>query len=96
ALSGMLMLPVAATSHLSFLATLGRHSLFAYMASVELTFGMLSKIWHHRLSMPATLFGMLAMVLITLVLIRSKDWIAARRRAKAQPERWQPTGARAT
>lgn len=80
--SGLLMRVHAPVVGISWLAELGRHSLFAYMASVELTFGFASKAWHHRLSMPVTLLGMGATVLVTLALIHAKSWLSQARTSR--------------
>lgn len=70
AMSGVLqLLPRSADRWLSWLRTMGRHSLLGYFVSVELPYGALSSPIHKRLSMAWSLFSIAAMIAVT--------WIAA-------------------
>ncbi len=89
ATSGLLqLLPAAADRWLSWLRTLGRHSLLGYFLSVELPYGALSSPLHRRLSLPAAALGVLAMIALTWAVAAGTDrWRARRstRRPDAAP-----------
>ena len=79
ALSGALMLLPQTLRGLTWLTKLGRHSLFAYMASVELTYGLLFKRWHGRLELGPMVASVVGVTLATLALIQALEWPSARR-----------------
>jgi len=85
AMSGMLqLLPRSADRWLSWLRTMGRHSLLGYFVSVELPYGALSSSIHKRLSMAWSLFSIAAMIAVTwlasVVADRYDGWKAGRAR----------------
>jgi hypothetical protein len=82
ALAGALQaLPAAAERGLRWLSTLGRQSLVAYLASVELTYGLLAHPIRKRLSLGTTALGMVAMIALTwLIVDRWERWRARRAR----------------
>lgn len=93
ATSGLLqLLPESADRWLSWLRTMGRHSLLGYFVSIELPYGALSSGLHKRLGMREVLLGVAGMVAITwaasAVADRWDAWKAGRRRA---PPRTAPT-----
>ncbi len=74
ALAGALqLLPSGADRVLSWLRTVGRHSLLGYIASVELTYGTISSIFHKALSMESTVASIVAMIFLTWVLSLAAD-----------------------
>ena len=88
ALAGVLqLLPEAADRVLSWLRTLGRHSLLGYIASIELTYGAVSSMFHKTLSMGSTAAGIVAMIGVTWAMSVAADrwdaWRAARAAAGA-------------
>ncbi len=91
AMSGMLqLLPPSADRWLSWLRTMGRHSLLGYFVSVELPYGALSNSMHKRLSMGWSLVSIAAMSAVTWLAAVAADrydgWKADRaRRAAASP-----------
>ncbi len=91
ATSGLLQaLPQSADRWLSWLRTMGRHSLLGYFVSIELPYGALSSAFHKRLSMSTAVLGVLAMIGVTWAASASSDryeaWKAGRaRRAPAPP-----------
>jgi len=65
-MSGLLqLLPASAERWLSWLRTMGRHSLLGYFVSVELPYGALSSPLHKRLPMWGAAAGVLAMIAVT-------------------------------
>jgi len=89
-MSGLLqLLPDAADGALSWLRTLGRHSLLGYFLSVELPYGAFSAPLHRRLSMGQAIAAVLAMVVLTWAASaaadRFDDWKARRARARLAP-----------
>jgi uncharacterized membrane protein len=63
AMTGVLMLlPAAADRMLSWLRTMGRHSLLGYVLSVLIPYGGISRALHHRLSVRGALAAVVAMV----------------------------------
>jgi len=83
-------LPAAADRVLSWLRTMGRHSLLGYVLSVLLPYGSVSGPLHHRLSMRAALLAVVAMV----VLIWAAASLADRRDARRAPRGPRPSPAR--
>lgn len=66
ATSGVLqLLPARAERWLSWLTTMGRHSLLGYFVSVELPYGVLSRPFHKRLGTLAGIAGVVAMIALT-------------------------------
>jgi hypothetical protein len=66
ATSGVLqLLPASADRWLSWLRTMGRHSLLGYFLSIELPYGALSDSLHKRLSTQTALLGVLLMIVAT-------------------------------
>jgi hypothetical protein len=83
-LTGLLQLvPVAAERPLQWLSTLGRQSLVAYIASVELTYGALAYPFRRRLTLGETVLGMFAMAAITWAVSAGWERLQARRRQGA-------------
>jgi hypothetical protein len=66
ATSGALqLLPASADRWLSFLRTMGRHSLLGYFISIELPYGVLSWPLHRRLGMGAAVAAVVGMIAVT-------------------------------
>jgi hypothetical protein len=66
ATSGALQaVPLAADRWLSWLRTMGRHSLLGYFVSIELPYGVLSGALHKRLGTGAAVAGVVAMIAVT-------------------------------
>ncbi len=66
ATSGALqLLPAWADRWLSWLRTMGRHSLLGYFLSIELPYGTLSERFHKRLGTQGAVLGVLAMIVAT-------------------------------
>jgi uncharacterized membrane protein len=85
ATSGLLqLLPASADRWLSWLRTLGRHSLLGYFLSIELPYGALSESVHKRLSMGTVLLAVVLMIVGTWAASAAADrwdaWKAARER----------------
>ena len=58
ATSGALqLLPQSADRALSWLRTMGRHSMLGYFVSIELPYGVLSRVFHKKLSTTAAVLG---------------------------------------
>ena len=74
-------LPLAADRVLSWLRTLGRHSLLGYIASVMLPYGSISHFLHHALSAPAVLGAVAGMI----ALIWASSALADRLQARKAP-----------
>ncbi len=90
ATSGALqLLPASADRGLSWLRTMGRHSLLGYFVSIELPYGALSSSLHKRLGMGAAILGVVAMVAATWTASVAADryaaWQAGRARRAAAP-----------
>jgi uncharacterized membrane protein len=88
AASGALqLLPASADRWLSFLRTMGRHSLLGYFVSVELPYGVLSSALHKRLGMGTAVAGVVAMIGVTWGASAAADrydaWKAERARRSA-------------
>jgi nicotinamide riboside transporter PnuC len=82
-MSGLLqLLPASAERWLSWLRTMGRHSLLGYFVSVELPYGALSSSLHKRLPMWGAVAGVLAMIVATWAFAVAADrwdaWKAGR------------------
>ena len=83
ALTGALqLLPVAADRALRWLRTLGRHSLLGYLASIELTYGFVTRPLHRALGIETVLAGIVAMTALTWALAVAADRL---RRRPPQP-----------
>jgi hypothetical protein len=82
--TGLLQLvPNGAVPALRWLSTLGRQSLVAYIASVELTYGILAYPVRRSLALWSTLVGMVAMVAITWAVAAAWERLQASRRDRA-------------
>jgi hypothetical protein len=87
ATSGLLQLvPDAVTRPLGPLRTLGRHSLLAYVASVELTYGLLARPLQKALSTVGLLGAIAALSLLIWAVAALADRRAARRKAAGPAE----------
>lgn len=92
ALTGLLQwLPANADRVLVWLRPLGRHSLLAYMVSIELTFGLGTKRFQGRLSLDGVLVGVATMLFVTWLLaiiadILEKLWAEQRDQSAPSPE----------
>jgi hypothetical protein len=85
ALTGALqLLPDAAERGLGWLTLLGRQSLVAYIASVELTYGALASPLKRELSFPATVLGIFAMAVLTWAISLVWERYRARRGVGSQ------------
>jgi len=62
---GLQALPDSADRWLSWLRTMGRHSLLGYFVSIELPYGALSSVLHKRLTMAWAIGGVFAMIVAT-------------------------------
>ncbi len=96
ATSGALqLLPPSADRWLSWLRTMGRHSLLGYFVSIELPYGALSSPIHKQLSMTTAILGVLAMTGMTWAASAAADrydaWKAERARRAAAPTTAAPT-----
>jgi hypothetical protein len=85
ATSGLLQLvPASADRWLSWLRTMGRHSLLGYFLSIELPYGVLSGPIHKRLGTTAGLVGVVAMAVLiwaaSVAAERYDSWKADRAR----------------
>jgi uncharacterized membrane protein len=90
ATSGALqLLPQSADRWLSWLRTMGRHSMLGYFLSIELPYGALSSAVHKRLSMSSAVLGVLAMTGAIWAASAAADrydaWKADRARRAAAP-----------
>ena len=66
ATSGLLqLLPASSDRWLSWLRTMGRHSLLGYFLSIELPYGAFSSSLHRRLGMGTVLLGVVLMIFAT-------------------------------
>jgi hypothetical protein len=86
ATSGLLQLvPASADRWLSWLRTMGRHSLLGYFLSIELPYGVLSRPLHKALGTAAGLVGVLSMtVVIWAASVAAEKWDARKaERARA-------------
>jgi hypothetical protein len=85
-LTGALQLvPAAAERGLRWLSTMGRQSLVGYIASVELTYGVLAHPLRNALSFEATVLGMVAMAAVTWAISVAWERLKARRKARPGP-----------
>jgi uncharacterized membrane protein len=82
-------LPTAADRGLSWLRTMGRHSMLGYFVSIELPYGVLSGPLHKRLDMAWSAVGILAMIGVTWAFAAGADrygaWKAERARRAISP-----------
>jgi uncharacterized membrane protein len=90
ATSGLLQLaPASADRWLSWLRTMGRHSLLGYFLSIEIPYGALSSDLHKRLGMGTALLGVVVMIAATwaasLAADRYDAWRAGRTRRAVPP-----------
>ena len=90
ATSGALqLLPASADRWLSWLRTLGRHSLLGYFISIEIPYGALSADIHKRLSIGTALLGVVVMSAATWAASAAADrwdaWRAGRARRAVPP-----------
>jgi uncharacterized membrane protein len=90
AMSGLLqLLPASADRGLTWLRTMGRHSLLGYFVSVELPYGSLSSALHRRLSMGRAVLAVLGMIALTWAASALADrydaWKEGRARARRPP-----------
>jgi uncharacterized membrane protein len=84
-LTGVLQLvPDRAERALSWLSTLGRQSLVAYLASVELTYGAAAGPLRRSLSFGATVSGIAAMIAVTWAISVAWERVAAWRRDRTR------------
>ena len=84
ALTGLLQLvPVGADAGLSWLRTMGRHSLLGYLASIELTYGRVTAPLHRALSLTTVVAAIVVMIALTWALSVTADALALRRRPPA-------------
>ena len=79
------VVPGSADRGLSWLRTVGRHSLLGYLASIELTYGRVTAPLHRSLSLGMVLAAILAMIALTWGLSVAADSLALRRRPPASP-----------
>jgi hypothetical protein len=81
------LLPAGSERWLSWLRTMGRHSLLGYFVSVEVPYGFLSARLHRRLGTGEALLGVVAMVGLTWAVSvaadRYQEWKADRARRVA-------------
>ncbi len=83
--SGLLqLLPASADRWLSWLRTMGRHSLLGYFLSIEIPYGALSSSIHRRLDMATTLLGVGLMIALTWAVSALMDRRNARRAARTR------------
>jgi hypothetical protein len=84
-ISGVLqLLPDLLDRPLAWLTLLGRQSLVGYIASVQLTYGAVAKPLERRLSFPATLAAIVAMIGVTWAISLAWERLAAWRRARGR------------
>jgi uncharacterized membrane protein len=84
--SGLLqLLPPSADRWLTWLRTMGRHSLLGYFVSIEIPYGVLSDPLHRRLGMGAAVLGILAMIAVTWAASAAADRYDAWKAARARP-----------
>ena len=90
---GLQLLPASADRWLSWLRTLGRHSLLGYFISIELPYGALSSVLHKQLSRSTALLGVVVMIALTWAASVAADrWDAWRaERARPAPPTVAPT-----
>jgi uncharacterized membrane protein len=86
--SGLLQaLPASADRWLSWLRTMGRHSMLGYFLSIELPYGALSSSIHKRLDLGQSLAAVVGMIVVTWAASVAADrydaWKAARGRPAA-------------
>ena len=84
ALTGLLQLvPAPADRGLSWLRTMGRHSLLGYLVSIELTYGSVTAPLHRALSLGTVLAAIVVMIAVTWGISVGADSLALRRRSLA-------------
>ena len=88
--SGLLqLLPASADRWLSWLRTMGRHSLLGYFISIEIPYGALSSALHKRLRIDTALLGVVVMAAATWAASVAADrydaWKADRARRAVPP-----------
>ncbi|HSN91701.1 MAG TPA: heparan-alpha-glucosaminide N-acetyltransferase domain-containing protein [Anaeromyxobacteraceae bacterium] len=80
-------LPAGADGPLSWLRTMGRHSMLGYFVSIEIPYGILSWPIHKRLGMGQSVGAVVAMLVLTWAVSAAADrwdaWRRARRAAAA-------------
>jgi uncharacterized membrane protein len=85
ATSGALqLLPAGADRWLSWLRTMGRHSLLGYFVSIEIPYGLLSLPLQKRLGTGAAVVGVLAMIGVTWASAAAADRYDARKAERAR------------
>jgi hypothetical protein len=77
------LLPDRLERPLAWLTLLGRQSLVGYVASVQLTYGAVAKPLSKKLSFPATLAAIVAMIAVTWAISRAWEQLQAWRAARA-------------
>ncbi len=77
---GLQCLPPSSDRVLSWLRTMGRHSLLGYLASIELTYGHVTAPLHRVLTLAAVLVAIAVMVALTWALSVAAERVAIRRR----------------
>jgi uncharacterized membrane protein len=87
-MSGALQLvPASADRWLTWLRTMGRHSMLGYFVSIELPYGALSSVLHKKLGTAAALVGVVSMIVVTWLASELAErydvWSANRARARA-------------
>jgi len=78
-------LPAAADRALSWLRTMGRHSLLGYVLSVVIPYGGVSHLLHHRLPMAWALASVVAMIVLIWAASAAMDRRDDRKRARSLP-----------
>jgi uncharacterized membrane protein len=90
-MSGLLQaLPLSADRWLSWLRTLGRHSMLGYFVSIELPYGVASHALHKRLGTGAALVGVVAMIVGTWGFSVAADRWDERKAARAKAREGAP------
>ncbi|MFT3915616.1 MAG: heparan-alpha-glucosaminide N-acetyltransferase domain-containing protein [Anaeromyxobacteraceae bacterium] len=86
AISGALqLLPDLLDRPTRWLTLLGRQSLVAYVASVQLTYGAVANVVKRSLSFPATLAGVVAMTALTWAICMGWERLQAWRKGRPRP-----------
>jgi hypothetical protein len=84
---------MSADRWLSWLRTMGRHSMLGYFVSIELPYGALSSVVHKRLSMTGAVLGVLAMIGVTWAASVAADRYDARKAERARRAAAPPAAA---
>ncbi len=79
ATTGALQLLPLPAGRFEWLTVLGRHSLLGYAASVELTYGLLTRPLHRALGTPAVVAGIAVMLAVTYALSRAVEALKRRK-----------------